>query len=108
MVGKSVSRMGKVMFSVCPHLGEGELPARSSWGGGGTLPGPAGGGGICQVQPGGGTCLGGYQGRVPPGQVRIGGGTQLVQQKEYSLHDGRYASYVHAGGLFLLYRFSSG
>ena len=35
----------------------------------------------------------------PPGLVRMGGGTQLGQQKEYSLHGGRYASCVHAGGL---------
>ena len=45
-------------------------------GGGGTLPGPAGGGGY-------------------PGQVH-----QVGQQKEYSLHGGRYASCVHAGGLY--------
>ena len=74
----------------------------------------------------GGTLLGGYPGRVPLGQVRMGGyparggsqvglppqpsqdggvpcmgggGTQLGQQKEYSLHGGPYASCVHAGGL---------
>ena len=52
----------------------------------------------------------GYPGRVPPrqdtplpGQVRMGG-TQLGQQKEYSLHGGRYASCVHAGGLSCLHR----
>ena len=84
-------------------------------GGGGTLPGPAGEG-----YPAGGTQVGyppsqvrmgvpyqGYPGRVPPGQVRTGGvpcqgGTQLGQQKEYSLHGGRYASCVHAGGLSCL------
>ena len=46
----------------------------------------------------GGTLLGGYPAR---------GGTQLGQQKEYSLHGGRYASCVHAGGLscFVLYFF---
>ena len=77
---------------------------------------PGGWGVPCQVQPGG------YPGRVPPGQVRMGGysgrvcppgrvppparsgwgGTQLGQQKEYSLHGRRYASCVHAGGLSCL------
>ena len=61
-----------------------------------------------QVPPGGypgqGTPLGGYPGQVPPpgypGQVPPpGGGTRVGQQKEYSLHGGRYASCVHAGGL---------
>ena len=48
---------------------------------------------------------GGFPGRVSPqpGQNRggtlLGGGPQLGQQKEYSLHDGQYASCVHAGGL---------
>ena len=32
-------------------------------------------------------------------EVAGGGGTQVGQQKEYSLHGGRYASCVHAGGL---------
>ena len=36
-----------------------------------------------------------------PSQVRMGG-TQLGQQKEYSLYGGRYASCVHAGGLSCL------
>ena len=71
------------------------------------------GGVPCQVQPGeggtlpGGYPAGGYPGGVPPSQVRMGGvpcrgGTQLGQQKEYSLHGGRYASCVHAGGLSCL------
>ena len=38
----------------------------------------------------------GVPGQVPP---RGGGGTRSGQQKEYSLHGGRYASCVHAGGL---------
>ena len=44
---------------------------------------------------------GGYPGQVPP----PGGGTRVGQQKEYSLHGGRYASCVHAGGLscFILF-----
>ena len=70
---------------------QGGYPARSSQGG--TLPG--------------GTLLGGYPARgtqvgYPPSQVRMGG-TLLGQQKEYSLHGGRYASCVHAGGLSCLY-----
>ena len=99
----------------------GGYPARSSCGG--TLPGPAGGypgwggtlargvpwsgGTLAGGYPGwGGTLAGGYPGQVPPpSQVRMGGypdrgGTQVGQQKEYSLHGGRYASCVHAGGLF--------
>ena len=38
----------------------------------------------------------GYLTGTPPGGVP---GTQVGQQKEYSLHGGRYASCVHAGGL---------
>ena len=45
--------------------------------------------------PGSGTPPGGYPAQVPP----PGGGTRVGQQKEYSLHGGRYASCVHAGGL---------
>ena len=62
-----------------------------------------------QVQPGGypGGGVPCYPGRYPPtgyppGQVRggyPGGGTQIGQQMKYSLHGGRYASCVHAGGL---------
>ena len=63
---------------------------------GGTWPGtprgvrvPPGGGGVPDWvhTRGGGTW-------TPPG-----GGTQVGQHKEYSLHGGRYASCVHAGGL---------
>ena len=39
-----------------------------------------------------------------PGQDG-GGGTQLGQQKENSLHGARYASCVHAGGLYCLLLF---
>ena len=64
---------------------------------GGTLPG----------QDGGVPCQGvGYpqQGKppwqgTPPMPGQDGGGTQLGQQKEYSLHGRQYASCVHAGGL---------
>ena len=58
-----------------------------------------------RVPPGGGpgTPRGGTW-PVPPGGDLTGypprgGGTQVGQQKEYSLHGGRYASCVHAGGL---------
>ena len=56
------------------------------------------GGYLTGYPPGGGTRTppGGVPDRVPP---RGGGGTQVGQQKEYSLHGGRYASCVHAGGL---------
>ena len=114
-----IRRMGKVMFSVCSHLGgypypimlcnisqnatgqpagvlcqvqAGGYPARSRQGGtlaGGTLVGGT---------LAGGTLLGGTQVGYPrPGQEE--GGTQLGQQKENSPHGGQYASCVHAGGL---------
>ena len=86
---------GKVMFSVCSHLGggypslqhypechgaaRGGYPVRSSRGGG---------------YPG--------QGGYPAGGTLAGGGTQLGQHREYLLHGGRYASCVHAGGLSCL------
>ena len=75
-------------------------------GGGGGYPGPVpppppggGGGGV----PGSGTPPPprGYPGQVPPPPG--GGGTRVGQQKEYSLHGGRYASCVHAGGLSCFY-----
>ena len=50
----------------------------------------------------GGYPAGGYPGRVPPQPGQDGGGTQVGQQKEYSIHGWRYASYVHAGGLSCL------
>ena len=94
------------------------MPWDSQWGGvpcqvqpgGSTLPGPAGGTLVGGTLPGGTLlgvpCLGeegvpcwgypaeGYPARGgtlpgnPPGQVRMEGGTQLGQQKEYSLHPG--------------------
>ena len=84
-------------FPEC-HGAVGGVPCQVQLGGG-TLPGPAGG-----RYPGRG---GGYPGQGGyPGKVRMGGGTlpgeggtQVGQQKEYSLHGGRYASCVHAGGL---------
>ena len=54
----------------------------------------------------------GYPGQVPPrpgqdggGGYPAGGGTQVGQQKEYSLHGGRYASCVHTGGLSCILEF---
>ena len=41
-------------------------------------------------------CWGGYPAK---------GGTQVGQQKEYSIHGGQYASCVHAGGLSCLFLF---
>ena len=38
---------------------------------------------------------------VPGPDPPPGGGTQVGQQKEYSLHGGRYASCIHAGGLLV-------
>ena len=64
---------GKVMFSVCSHLGGYPYPIMP-WGthlGGGTLPGPAGGGYPARSSPG--YPAGGYQVGYPPGQVRTGG-----------------------------------
>ena len=70
---------------------------------------PPGGRGVPRsgYPPRGGTRVrypsGGYPGQGTPGGVpRSGtppGGTRVGQQKEYSLHGGRYASCVHAGGL---------
>ena len=69
--------------------------------------------GECQPEGGWGSAGGGggqpgEWGSVRGGQLGWGGqpggggqsrGTQLGQQNEYSLHGGRYASCVHAGGL---------
>ena len=67
--------------------------------GGGTevrVPPPRGGDrGLGNPPPGGGYRDPG----TPPGG---GVGTRVGQQKEYSLHGGRYASCVHAGGLSCL------
>ena len=102
-----IRRTGKVMFSVCPHLGGvpishnalqhfpechgaatggGGVPCQVQPGGGvtwwgGTLPGPAGGGGVgypaggvpCQVQPGGVPWWGDTQVRYPPQPGQLGG-----------------------------------
>ena len=77
--------------------------------------GAAGGGYPAMGQPGGGyparssrggtLAGGGYPGwGVPwPRGVPCQRGTQLGQYREYLLHGGRYASCVHAGGLFLVF-----
>ena len=58
--------MGKVMFSVCPHLGGGGSGQSPAGGGGQVSPAGGGGGGVRSVQPGGG----GVGGSVQP----VGGG----------------------------------
>ena len=45
--------------------------------------------GVRSVQPGGGS-------------QPVGGSAKIGQQNEYSLHGGRYASCIHAGGLSCL------
>ena len=87
-----------------PGTPPGGTPVRyPPWGGLGTP-----GGYPSQVHPRGGFWVpprGRYPVRyTPPGGSRYPprGGTQVGQQKEYSLHGGRYASCVHAGGLSCL------
>ena len=85
-----IRRMGKVMFSVCSHLGGG---GGGGGGGSGSKVNPARGvrskvnpaTGGCQVQPGGGAIRSNQWG---------GGGSQHLAPS-----CGRYASCVHAGGL---------
>ena len=107
--GSGQSRRGQVS----PATGGGS--GQSSWGGGQVSP-AGGGGGVRSVQPGGSVILGGVShpggsvipgGSVMPGggqssqghQSSQGGSAKIGQQNEYSLHGGRYASCVHAGGL---------
>ena len=90
-----------------PGPPQGGVPGSGTPPGGGTkvrVPPPGGGGTrVRYPPPGGGTRV-----RYPPrggcrspGTPPGGGGylTRVGQQKEYSLHGGRYASCVHAGGL---------
>ena len=88
------------MTRVCPSI-------CLSTGGGGVSPAGRGGG---SVQPGGGRHPVQPGGWVQPtgggsvqlaggGSVQRGGSAKIGQQNEYSLHGGRYASCVHAGGL---------
>ena len=88
---------------VCPQLGGVSQPGGGQPAGGGS----ASRGGISQ--PGGGQPAGGVgqsAGGVsqPGGVSQLGGGgsAKIGQQNEYSLHGGRYASCVHAGGLSCL------
>ena len=83
--------MTRVCPSVCPQGRGGGQSADSARGG--QSADSAGGGG-------------GKQGGVSRGEVSAGGRGQpggesakIGQQNEYSLHSGRYASCVHAGGL---------
>ena len=73
----------------------------------GGYPGPPPGGPMSGYPPGGvpGHPPGGVpgpRGGYPGPGTPPGGGTRVGQQKEYSLHGGRYASCVHAGGLSCL------
>ena len=108
---------GEVPSQVPPQGGTRTPPPGGTWSGtpppGGYPDTPPGGypvryhppRGGTRTPPGGtrsGTPLGGYPdppGGVPSQVPPPGGGTQVGQQKEYSLHGGRYASCVHAGGL---------
>ena len=78
-----VRREGYVLTRVCPSVcPQGGGGGQSSWGGGGVSPAGRG------VSP--------ARGGVSPAR---GGSANIGQQNEYSLHGGRYASCVHAGGL---------
>ena len=57
------------------------------------------GGTWVRYPPGGCTRVRYPPGGVPGSGTPPRGGTRVGQQKEYSLHGGRYASCVHAGGL---------
>ena len=112
------TREGNVLTSVCPSIHPSVCPQRGvpishnalqhfpeCHEAAGGVPGPP-------PPPRGGTRVryppppGGVPGPPPPGVpgsgTPPGGGTRVGQQKEYSLHGGRYASCVHAGGLSCL------
>ena len=108
------------MFSVCSHLGGGGHSADSAQGGLGQSADLAGGGvsqltqlgGEGQSAQGGGSvsqgvgqsAKGGSAGEgVSWGGQPGGGPAKIGQQNEYSLHGGRYASCIQAGGLSCLY-----
>ena len=117
------TREGNVLTRVCPsinlsvHRGGGypypimlcnisqnAMRQRGAWSG---TP-PVGGGTPVRYPPRGGYPVRyprGVPDQVPPlggGSGTPRGGTQVGQQKEYSLHGGRYASCIHAGGLSCL------
>ena len=109
-----VRREGNVLARVCPSIslstgggvtqltqpgggqsaysavgwGSGSVHRRGQSAGGVSLPGGSAGG-----------ARGGKQGVVSQGGQLGGGSAKVGQQNEYSLHSGRYASCVHAGGL---------
>ena len=91
------------MFSVCPHLGEGGNHSAGGEGGqsadSARKGGQPAGGGVSWGggQPAGESASGG--GAASRGGQPGGGSAKIGQQNEYSLHGGRYASCVHAGGL---------
>ena len=94
-----IRRMGKVMFSVCPHLGGGGWSGQSSWGGGQVSPARGGrsgessrGEGQSSQQGGGGQSswqvgvrsvqLAGGGGSVQPaggGSVQLEGGVSILR-----------------------------
>ena len=84
-----------------------EFHGADTWGGtrpglarGGTLPGVPCQGVPCWGYPARGVpCWGVPCWGYPAWGDTLPGGTQLGQQKKYSLHGGQYASCVHAGGL---------
>ena len=95
--------------SVLPSICLSTLQHFPEWHGADTGGGyPAGGGrgyparGVVPC-PEGVPCRWGTLVRYPHAPARLGwGGTQVGQQKEYSIHGGRYASCGHAGGLSCL------
>ena len=112
--GVPISHNALQHFPEC-HEAAGGVPGPPPGGVPGQVPPPGGGtrtprGGYPVRYPPGGYPAqvpppGGYPAQVPPrGGTRLRyppprGGTWVGQQKEYSLHGGRYASCVHAGGL---------
>ena len=130
--GVPISHNALQHFPECHGAATGGVPCQVQPGGvpwwGGTLPGvPCQEGGTLPGVPRSGTpparsgqgvpCQGGTPARggvscrgvprsgTPPSQVRMGGGTQLEQHREYLLHGGQYASCVQPGGLSCFIKF---
>ena len=117
IINDRIRRMGKVTFSVCPHLGGGGTPVRSDRGG---TPTRSNGGGVSLSGLMGGVPQPGLMGVPQPGPTGVPPpglmwGTparyprdevssypcsiKTGQQIEYLIRRGRYASCFHAGGL---------
>ena len=97
------------MFSVCSHLGG--VTQLTQPGGGSVSRGGQSGRGVGVGQSGRGvspargwvSLAGGVdQSAGGVGGQPGGGSAKIGQQNEYSLHGGRYASCVHAGGLLVV------